>query len=358
MINLFMNPPVHQGNSISFARMSYIRDRYSVNLNKVKEYYVRLKRPVPSNHPLVSFINSIIVPSNDFDSFKDACQILGFEVGASLNMGSYSYVRGWQSRSWFYGDLVREYIHVKDSDFSDINSDWTKLEPVVVDYHPRSDISYLSLDGNTMTKEIGYAVITVDPVMLMFQYKKWKLSQAIVPAGERQSLMQFVGMYVVPGMLRSHLNVAFVNRIAKMLKGEMPELPLKKNLTALPDTINYVDSVCSEIADKLPTMNLRLGDILKSIPLPFATNLAVITELPKDPPTIATKQYRALRSLPYMELLVAIDVHSTKQVNSTVYSEWTTAIKRAKQERVFQNLRSMRSDLERRLDENVLAYIP
>ncbi len=358
MINLFMNPPVHQKNTVVFSRMNYIRDRYSVNLNKVKEYYIGLKRAVPSNHPIVTLLNSMNIPSNSFDDYKYSAQILAYEVGASLNMGSFSYVRGWQSRSWFYGDLIREYIHIKDSDFADIYADWTKLEPVTVDYHPRSDVSYLALDGKNMTNEIGYAVITIDPVMLIHQYKKWRESQKPVPVGERQSVMQFVGMYIIPGMMRSHLNVAFINRISKMLKGEMPELPIRKNLTALAETINQIDSICSEIADKLCNMESTLSDISKSIPVPYGTDLSTITTISKEPPTIATKQYRALRSLPYMELLVSIDVHSTKQVNSTTYSEWKMSIKRHKQERVFDNLRSMKSDLYRRLDDNIVAYIP
>lgn len=359
MISLFLTPPTSQTTTTVFQRMRYISDRFAVNSDRILDYYIRARKPVPSNHPLVMFLRTVVVASTDFNMFYSSVQANGAATGSSLQMSSLGYRHGWQKSSWFYGPLIREYLYIEESKLTSYPKDWKTLTPVTVHAHPRSDISFRALDNETMTSESGYAVIGIDPVALVYMYRAWwRETQLPLPMDKRLTAAHFVGMYVIPSMIPSHLNVAFLNRIACMVKGIAPQSPAKRNLTALPETLNFVDETCTEIIGKFASGNIKFSDAIQLIPIPYGKNMVDVVTIPKEPPTVSYKAYRSLRALPYMELLAALDALTTNTVNSTEYSGWLREIARCKTDGVFNGLGYMTKVLNNRLQENVRAYIP
>lgn len=346
VISLFKHGTVSNRRRNAFARMDYIRDRFSDNLTKAINFYQFGRRAVRSNHILVTLINSILAPhSSDLERFIELVHAAAPSVGHGLGIGSPIYKAAVFKDGPFYGKGTDEVLFFVESDYDRLPH-WTQVKAITVLCHPKTDISFNLLDGIPNTDESGYAVIAIDPVLLMYQYRQWRKTQINAPAGEALSVNHFVAMYVLPSMLESHLDVAWLNRILAQLTLRPTHEGKRRLSFALPTHTTYVEQTQSEIIDKLTRNNMSYEDMLANIPTIFSGTMIGKTELAKMAPTKQTNMFYLLSSLPWIWLLASADAATDATSNGKYHNEINRAISRLNSERWLDALTSDKKRVE------------
>lgn len=274
MFQLFSNTNFTDRSPYQYARMDYLRDRVGENYQKL----VDLRRPVTgrldSSHLLQAILISLAV------EFRGNLQEYIHAVGAAerrivpgLGLTS-SYSRGRLfTEGVFYNDCPEIIIAAPSFEWSilDLWKDYRKLNAVTVLTHPITDMDVVELGvmNNFLmsrTSPLDLAIITIDIPLMAAQWLLWK---AGFPDG---TLEHFLTEVVLAGAVKSHLNVAFFNKV-QALMGLKEYVKVRSNLTFQQFPVDgpasdLAKTVVANITSKAMTEN----QILSSIPVPFGTN--------------------------------------------------------------------------------------
>lgn len=345
MLTLFKNQPNVVRRNVAFPRFSYITQRLNDNLQRAVDYYAYRRNVVRSNHLLVKLIESINVPHlMDDVAYFDTVVDASYSTARSLGIGSSIYAPKEFNPGVFYGQEVSEYIYLVPSDYTHEYDDYKKIESVKVKYSPRSDFSMLPLMPEFSNSENGYAVITIDPGLLMLQYRAWKKEQLLLDVSERLTTGHFVFMYVLPNMLYSHLDVVWLNRLINYSSGRISAGYRSISGLALPTVETFTQDITAKIIEVMTERTYRFDSILLGIPTPFSDTFLDVAMLPNQPKTIAVKGFELLCTLPWLEFMFALESNSGSQQNRIYENELRVALRRAKNERWLSFID--RSDLE------------
>lgn len=358
MISLFRKRSSVSRRGVVFPTFAYIRGRLQQNIDRVVDHYEFRRRRVPSNHPLVRLIQSITIPhSRETDDYIDAVNNAAPHTARTIGFGSSSQAGFFFEQGIFYGSHVKEFIYLTESASYQNLPNWKELEPIVVRYHPRSDLSFTPLLPEFGTDEGGYAVIDIDAGLLLYMYREWRKEQLKLPEENRLGVGHFVYMYILPSMLFSHMDCAWFNRIINKLRAmpSRPTIPVQG--LALPTNMTYVDQVANKLVEVVTRRKYRFDALLMAIPAPFAGNLAEHTELPDQPLTRFAKGFELLATLPWIELLLAIDVQTSGNQNRAFENELRIALRRNRNERWLQAQRGNFDEIAKRIDENVIPFL-
>lgn len=359
MITLFKRQPNATRRNVVFPRFQYIAQRLSDNVNKAVNYFEFRRGVVPANHPLVRFIDSIVVPHSmgEREYFNTATDASYF-TGRAIGFGSSIYAPIEFRSGVFYGSLVSEYIYLVPSEYEPQVDSYRDWRPVNVRVHPRSDFSLFPLMPKFANNESGYAVITIDPGLLMLQYREWRKEQLRLPEGERLTTPHFVYMYVLPNMLYSHIDVAWLNKIINSTMGlaVSPTRPLSG--LALPSADTFVTEVIDKIVDTITAREYHFESVLLGIPTPFSGTMFDTALLPKLPFIRSTKGFELLSTLPWIEFIFALDATNESQQNRLSRNELSVALRRATNERWLDFVdKSDMEDIEERLAFLKVRYL-
>ena len=323
----------------------------------IQQYYDFNEPAVRSNHILVILLNSLLIPTSlPPIRYVELCNQAAFSVGRQLGMASPIYVGGFQTRSWFYGPNVKEYIFLTGDNEIDFSKHWTEHEPIKVVSHPKSDISFRLQDGQYTSDESGIAVIELNAGLLAYQLVCWRRAQTQVQ-GESMGVRHFVMKFVLPKLLKSHLNVVFINRIMKYDQGSSPSTNLRQPPLRVPDSTTYVNKIVQEIVERFTDQTARFDEILANIPLPFATNALEFYRAPDVAETRSTNAFFALRSLSILELLLAFDFEVGSNANGKYVYELGRALRALRTERWLDSVRGDTSDVLARYNDQVIPKL-
>lgn len=252
-----------------------IRRTYQRELANITDYYNSRVYAVQSNHLLCRVITSGFVNTDySLDRFMDVAYSRSPYVAKHFNMtDEISY--GKMFDGVFYGKGCDEVIMYNDDYFNayDALENWKTLTPVKVLEHPISDFSLILPDGKVNNTAKGLAVITINIPMLLLMYKGFLIQQAAKIGQAQLGVEHFVHMYVLPGMMQSHMEIVFLNR----LKNNFYAAPMSASTRHLPflvvDYSDKVDRVCDEILDNLNDSSKPFFMYLKNIPCFYSEDM-------------------------------------------------------------------------------------
>lgn len=334
MLSLFKHQPNSVRRNVAFPRFAYIAQRLNDNVQRALSYYAFRRGVVPAQHPLVRLIDSITIPhSIEERVYFDTVVEAAYSTGRSLGFGSSVYAPRAFTTGVFYGSQVREYIYLTPSDYTKSDVHYSQQESVSVRVHPRSDYSVLPLMPQYANAETGYAVITIDPGVLLLQYREWRKEQLTLPEGEQLTTAHFVFMYVLPNMLFSHLDVVWLNRIVNASMGVASSPTRAVAGLALPTPDTFSNDVIGKIIEVMTDREYHFESVLLGIPTPFSGAFLDTAMLPPQPNTRGTKGFELLSTLPWIEFLFALDSANASNQNRKTENELRIALRRAKNER-------------------------
>jgi hypothetical protein len=303
VIKLFKTKLDANRRSLVFPKMSYVQKRINENTIRAIDYYRASGETVRSNHPLVTLINTMnVVWSGDKERFFDICDSVSPSVCNALKIGGAIHSAKLARKGWFYG--YEEVLLSVELDRTS-NKPWYELEPLKVFSHGRTDITYTLLNGVPNTNEESFSVIGIDAAMLMYMFICWRQYQLKVYPDNPQTTGQFIANWVLPNMIRSHNDVAWLNRLSRILEGTYPKPAdtLKRIPFSLSSSETFTHDVLTAMRDRFTEQSYEWADVLSSVPLPSGTTGLAYAQTPYFAPTRLGKAMACLTTMDYLILL-------------------------------------------------------
>lgn len=284
MYNILNPKNVFDASPFQFAKMTYLRQRVEENYQKLTHERALLPGRVDSSHLLFKIINSLaVVFDGDMIKYMERCEGAALRIVPTLKITS-SFSKGRLfTESVFYDGCPEIIMSARNPRFKimDLWTNWKDVEPVWVVNHPISDLTIFEpAVMNSATIEVpDLAVIAIDIPLLA---AKWRMFKATYPDGNMEA---YVTGFVLPQMMKSHLNVALFNKIMAYLDIRNP-CGVKSNLPFAQNIANHVgDEVAEDVLNKMLGKEMTALQILSTIPAIFGDNYLNSVTLPLTPPT-------------------------------------------------------------------------
>jgi hypothetical protein len=183
----------------------------------------------------------------------------------------------------FYPECPEILVYARNEKFTsmDLWRDWRAVTPVEVVNHPISSLTVVELGVKNPISLTNpdLAVISIDIPLLAAQWKMW---QAAHPG---HLIEAFLTQIVLPGMMKSHLNVALFNKMMVQL-GIREGCDVKTNLPmGQTPTDQHGEDLIKEVIAKLSNMKLQGGQILATVPVIYGDDYLGTVKLPSMAPT-------------------------------------------------------------------------
>lgn len=290
MYSLFKIKPFFNSGIFIDGKQNYLKNLLKKNLGTAISFYRRNPIAVKSEHLLVKLIYSINVPrTQEIERYYQNVDAGCLGITSTLGFSSALY-KGQLFSNVFYGPGIKEIIIADDSEIDPFYSykNWENLEPIKVLRSPITNTNLRVLTGVKTCTEEGLAVISIHIPKLLIQYKAFREMEAYRAGstGESEkSVMQFLHMYPLANMLRSHLDVVLFNRANAILNN----LPMGKSFVKTSFTlINYdkeIDDVLRNLTNLLKTHTKVFTDVLRTLPAVSVTSQLDVMNLPDITPT-------------------------------------------------------------------------
>lgn len=300
------NPSASRGVVIS---PQWPQARYGLtrNLNQVVSYYHDRNISVRSNHLLARILNSLRVSLDaTFERYYE--QIDSSVAYTSMNFKLTNSI--YQGVIWdgvFYGPGTREVLigHNTPFDLYDCVRHWKDASPVTILDHNKSDLELHIPNGMAYSSETGYAVIAINITMLAVMWRCFLIEQrALMDKGlTPKTTPQFIHTYVLPNALASHLDIAIVNRLIRLVTKAPEPFVNRRQPMALGDFSLLTDKVLNLAIERLTNANLSMHDMLCNIPTVTSVNAA---EAMMVPPLAPTRQYAWAEVVARVKIIAAM----------------------------------------------------
>ncbi len=289
MIPLFSPLPQVQTPVVFPSKWEYIKLGLSLNLERVQTYARLYPFAVPANHYLVRLIMSLSVPMEiPLERYYDRVDALAKNMSMAMQMTS-PYYRGKMHQGVFYGKDSSE-VFLLNEDYFDymwVHDNWKEATPIKVLQHPKSDLGMFVPFGKAYSEERGLSVISINIAMLAVMYRAFILKRKSPVNGH--SPYMFLGGFVLPNMLNSHLDIAIFNRYYRQVFGieEANNIPRFKHSFRMPDYSFQTDFALSQAVEYATRQHRNFNATLHALPAISKTNMAEVLLMPD---TFATTQ--------------------------------------------------------------------
>lgn len=235
----------------------------AVNVQRVQQYHRNHTTTVPSHHFLVRLLESIPVSIHqELDSYYRSVSNIALNHAVSMQMTT-PYYRGKFFNGVAYGKQSQELLLVTDDFFNwqSVDTDWENTVAVKPILHDKSDMSLLVPNGSGYSSEISCSVLLINLPMLAVQHRAFRLKYP------DKYTTHFVAHYVLPNMLKDHLDLCFINRLMNRYYEKSVSYSYQvKHPFALINLEAQVDTVINKILTYVKTAPKRFDLILKAIP--------------------------------------------------------------------------------------------
>jgi hypothetical protein len=312
-----LEPKAQSGVQIP-ALWAYVKQGLRANLAQITSYYRGNPQAVRSDHLLVKIIQSMDMPlSLNYDRYFSLVDASALDLSMVLKLTSSLY-KGKVWNGVFYGPGNNEIIiaHTGEFDYNAVQKNWMDAAPVRVLRHAKSDL-YLNLpDGYRNTNESGLCVIAINVPLLMCQYYWFRKSYWLEDHDlDTRTTMMFIHMYVLPNMLKSHLDQALFNRIFKMQRGEEFGKSLQRHPFAQVNYESRVDQCYKEVLGNLAKQERNFSGVLSNVPAVSKETMEEAMFIPDMAPTRQVIWGLAISRLPAIDFVLSA-AHQSPQTKS------------------------------------------
>lgn len=326
-----------------FVRIASI---FRSNLARVRDYYDYGNYVVPSNHFLVTLINSIAVShSMSIERFITLTYQAGVSAGRNIGLGSAVAPMRVFNESQFYGSGTQEVIYLTDTEFPiDSPELWLGLNPIKVWRHSDTAFTFKRLVGVNLNKP-GLSVIEINLPLLMCQFRHFMNQQLELPEDQRKDVRHFVSNVIV-GLTESHLDVASFNRVVATLKGEpVTDAPVMSGIS-LQDASANSETFMRQVVENLTNRTLTWENALALIPMPFAGNALDFFHLPEQISNRYSRCFEFLATYDAIMFLLDLDEKSPGDKNTPYKTALRVYLDRVESEALWQTFSGDTSSIQ------------
>lgn len=309
MYSILNKPPEADRGVRQPASFLVVKRKLKKNLIKVLKHFRNNRYAVKSNHLLVNIINDMNV-SPDMGIFEYFQKVKGRSERVAKANGLTSAL--WKGRdrdqNYFYGENVTEVLVLLDNNTNPLSAEkeWESYEPVRILRHGKNDLSLNTLNGEEVDFN-GVAVIGIDIVQLMLQYRQWTLRQVEQGLEFMGTPMQFVMQYPLANALLSHHDIAMINRLTALYHGSKVDDLDNKLPFFISDQTKNVDEYLLNRTTLLVSRALKFESQLQQIELARYDNIQSAIKIPDMAITRQNAWAFIVARIPIISLLLAVD---------------------------------------------------
>lgn len=290
MQSLFRLEDVSNTGSVELRQWRFAREGLLASVEKIEQFYQDYPIAVTASHILARLIIAVNISRNlPFDRYVANCSARSLNVAQALKITT-GLSKGQMWEGEFYGPGTNEILIGHDTYFplQDAWDNWKSLQPVTVLTHSLSNTQLNIPDGRKNSLDKGLAVIAINIPMLMAQYYRFNQEQdeAELNGKPRRTMYQFLHSYALTGMVRSHLDNVWLNRLFNTLTGVPNTEAIRKHSFALVDYDNALDTCADQQVDFLRKFQKRFGGMMNATHMPVSHNLWSFSQLPSVPLTL------------------------------------------------------------------------
>lgn len=314
MFRLFTEMPANTGGSYKPGSWPALERAIRHTTEQITEYYRSTTMSTSAQH----FLNKILayfgsdVTTPTIDLYRKM-QSSWLPIAQTQQMTAIN-SSGRTFPGVFYGPGIEEVILCVSQafDWDWVVQNWRTVSPVTVLQHPFTNDDFNLPNGMNHTSLRGYAVIQLDIPLLILQYHAFRLYEIyeIKPANPDYVLktpFQFLHMFVLPGLLESHIDNVVLNRLRTIVLGGTFEQSSNKHAFYTTQYASRIDGVLKPLANQLASRRQDFGTTMRSIPMVFKESAFELARYPKVLRTKQNKWALAASRLNILELLFALD---------------------------------------------------
>ena len=275
-----------RSSSLQFVPFNYALSVIDRDVERFLERIRKVPIAVRSDHQRVRTLNSLnVLYKGDVAAYRGFVESMMNNISGRLGYSCdrYKGTPFFSGKAQFYGNRTIEILIAdeKDFDLRGIEDRWEDLTPVRVIAHPRSDITIEYLDGKSKFTESGICVIEVNVPMMAVQFQLWREYQRSLGENTTQDPAFFVGTYVIPNMVRSHLDVSIMNRISRTFFNESYGRSDYNPPFFVTDVSGRIDDFARKYNDLMVKDQTDWYDLLRNIPALSASDMLEVHRLPE-----------------------------------------------------------------------------
>lgn len=286
MYNILNTVGRNRTSNLHFIPFNYALGIIEKDVEKFLERCRRVPVAVRSDHQLVRTLQSLnVLYKGDLAAYRGYVESMMNSISGRLGYSCdrYKGTPFFSTRAQFYGNRTIEILIADEADFDlrGIEDRWEDLRPVRVLSHPRSDVTIEYLDGKSKFTESGICVIEVNVPMMAVQFQLWKARQRRLGQQTTIDPAFFVGTYVIPNMVWSHLDVSIMNRISRQFFNESYGRSDFNNPFYVTDMSSRIDDFAKKFNELMAKDTTDWYDLLRNIPAMSAPDMLEVHRLPK-----------------------------------------------------------------------------
>ena len=286
MYNILNTVGKNRASNFHFVPFNYALGVLSKDVDKFIERCRQVPVAVRSDHQLVRTLQSLNVQyKGDLAAYRGFVESMMNSISGRLGYSCdrYKGTPFFSSKAQFYGNRTIEILIADEADFdlNDIESRWEDLRPLRVLSHPRSDITIEYLDGKSKFTESGICVIEVNVPMMAVMFQLWRDRPRKISDRATHDPAFFIGAYVIPNMVWSHLDVAIMNRISRQFFNESYGRSDYSPPFYVTDMSSRIDDFAKKFNELVSKDTTDWYDVLRNIPALSAEDMLQVHRLPK-----------------------------------------------------------------------------
>lgn len=336
MYDLFSNPRRIYSGLISDFVLNNIKNRAVEDVGRVIEYYRSGSFFVPNTHLLVRLINTISTPlSYDFNQYFEVTLARSLYAANSLKLTTSIAYGQWHVGEFYYNCPELIIAYNGDGNPYEMAKGWRDLQPVKVLEGPVSNMGYLIPTGVNQSSERGLAVISIDLLQLMVQYRCFMELQA---AKSEQGLdnisttKHFVAKYVLPNMLKSQTDMALFNRLYNLEMGAPMGIMTRRHPFHISDYTSQLDKNLTIFLDRIRNTGRDFENYIEQLPSIFSDSPLTVPDI------VETRQVwwaLFLARKRQIEFLLEIGGQKGQQMNQAEINRLKRVVKQFQTDRIY-----------------------
>lgn len=314
MFRLFTEMPLNTGGSYKPGTWPALEGAIRHTVGQITEYYQTNTMSTGAQHflnkILAYFGSDVTTPTNELYRKMQSSWMPLAQTQRMTAINS----SGRTFSGVFYGPGIEEvFLCVnKAFDWDQAVRNWQQLRPVTVLQHPFANDAFNLPDGVNPTQVKGYAVIQIDIPLLILQYHAFRLWEIYdvkprLPEYVNKTPFQFLHMFVLPGLMQSHVDNVILNRFRSLVLGTPVENSPSRHSFFVTRYGNRIDGVLKPLLGQLSSRQQDFGTTMRSIPLVFNPSAF---EFARYPQVLRNKQNKwalAVSRLNLLETLFTLD---------------------------------------------------
>lgn len=345
MYSLFTNQYSGHTSVVKPPGFDLIKRTYQREIDKIIDYFNNRVFAVKGDHLLCRLLMIASVPVQyDIDQFMEIVYARSPFIAKHFRLTT-DRECGLFHDGIFYGPGNQELIFSNEDYFNpyDAIANWKNLRPIKVLSHQISDLALMLPNGYANSTGQGFCSISINLPMLICMYRGFLMEQTakITGDGESTSLLgvtHFVHMYVLPGMLESHIDIVLLNRLNNLFKNQEMSLPLRKHVFNVIDYGVRIDEILKDVIGRLTDKRATYFSYLQNIPSIYHESMLESLVMPDFPHTRQVWWALNLSRFEVMNFLINIGGEAGVHGNGTLINEMKKTCRYLARENMLKSL--------------------